>query len=84
MQRNEPEQDCAFVNEVTAIIQRIKQGLQKHGNDIDLVGIDGDRSVTVRVHKKPEDQAQVYDALEIGITEMIKQRVPQVRDVVTV
>lgn len=66
------------------MIDRIKQGLQVHGNDVDLVGIDGDRSVTVRVHKKPGDQEHVSNVLEIGIKDMIKQRLPQVREVVTV
>jgi len=81
---SQPEPDHAFVDKVTATINRIKQSLQVHGNDIDLVSIDQNRAVTVRVHKRPEDQEQVYEALEIGITEMIKQRVPQVKEIVTV
>jgi len=81
---NQPQQDSTFVDEVTAVINRIKQGLQAYGNDIDLVSVGQNHSVTVRVHKKTEDQEQVHDVLEIGITEMIKQRIPQVREVMTV
>ena len=78
------EQDPAFEDQVKTMIDRIKQGLQAHGNDVDLVDIDQDRSVTVRVHKKPGDHEQVSNVLEIGIKDMIKQRLPEVRDVVTV
>ncbi len=66
------------------MIDRIKQGLQVHGNDIDLVSIDQNRVVTVRVRTPVEDQDQVHDVLEMGITEMIRQRLPQARDIVAV
>jgi len=42
---DQPEQDRVFVDEVTAMIGRIKQGLQLHGNDIDLVGIDRNHGI---------------------------------------
>ena len=82
--RNQPEQDHAFAHEVTAMIDRIKQGLQVCGNDIDLVGIDQNRVVTVRVRTQTEDQDQVHDVLETGITEMIRQRIPQAKEIVAV
>jgi len=81
---SQPEQDRAFAHEVTAMIDRIKQGLQLCGNDIDLVGIDQNRVVTVRVRAQGEDQEQAHDVLETGITEMIRQRIPQAKDIVAV
>ena len=72
-----------FAKKVKNMVGIIGQNLQSHGGSLELVGIDATNAVKLRVNSGG-DCPEAHDVLENGVKELIKQQLPQVREVVTV
>ena len=73
-----------FAEKVKNMVGIIRQNLQNHGGNIELVGIDANNTVKVRLQCEPKDCPEAQEVLKTGVKELLKQRVPEVREVVTI
>ncbi len=74
-----------FAKKVKDMVGIIGQNIQSHGGTLELLNIDANANNAVKLRLRsgddcPEDQ----DVLENGVKELIKQQLPQVREVITV
>ncbi len=71
-------------DQVRHAIDQIKPYLQGHGGDIELVGVDQDNTVRVRLRGACSGCPGAVQTLKLGVERMLKQKVPQVKEVVAV
>ena len=81
---NDVEMREAFAEKVKNMVGVIRQNLQNHGGNIELVGIDANKTVKVRLQSESGDCPEAHEILDIGVKELLKQRIPEVKEVVTV
>ena len=74
----------AFAEKVKDIVGIIRQNLQNHGGNIELVSIDTNNTVKLRLQCESEDCPEAQQVLETGVKELLKQRVPEVKEVITI
>ncbi len=73
-----------FENEVADVIQSIRPMLQNDGGDIELVGIDEDKTVRVRLQGACKGCPGAAMTLKMGVERLLKERVAEVKEVVAV
>lgn len=73
-----------FEDEVAEVIQAIRPMLQNDGGDIELVGIDEDKTVKVRLQGACKGCPGAAMTLKMGVERLLKERVPDVKEVVAV
>jgi Fe-S cluster biogenesis protein NfuA len=73
-----------FDEKVKDIIDSIRPMLQNDGGDIELVGIDADKSVRVRLQGACRGCPGAMMTLKMGVERLLKERVPEVKQVVAV
>ena len=73
-----------FAEKVKNMIKIIAQNLQNHGSNIDLVSIDANNTVKVRLQHVTGDCPEAQEVLETGVKELLKQRIPEVKEVINV
>jgi Fe-S cluster biogenesis protein NfuA len=80
--------DCGsqdtFDQQVKEVIQSIRPMLQNDGGDIELVGIDEDNTVRVRLKGACKGCPGAQMTLKMGVERMLKEKLPQVKEVVAV
>jgi len=69
---------------VEAIIDKIKPNLQADGGDIELVGIEKDGTVKVRLTGACAGCPMSQLTLQMGVERILKKEVPEVKRVVAV
>ncbi len=69
---------------VEAIIDKIKPNLQADGGDIELVGIEEDGTVKVRLTGACAGCPMSQLTLQMGVERILKKEVPEVKRVVAV
>ncbi len=74
----------AFAEKIKNMVGILRQSLQSHGGDIELIGIDANNMVKVRLQCETEDCPEAKEVLETGVRELLKQRIPEVKEVVIV
>ena len=74
----------SFEEKVKAIIEAIRPSLQSHGGDIELVGIDEDKTVRVRLQGACTGCPGAQMTLKMGVERLLKENVPEVSQVVAV
>lgn len=74
----------AFAKKVKNMVGVIRQNLQNHGGSIELVGIDANNTVKVRLQCESNDCPEAQQVLKTGVRELLRQRIPEVSEVVTV
>ena len=74
----------AFSDKVTEVIESIRPMLQSDGGDIELVGIDEDNTVRVRLQGACKGCPGAQMTLKMGVERLLKERVPEVKEVVAV
>ena len=72
-----------FAKKVKNMVNIIGQNLQSHGGSLELLNIDANNAVKLRV-RTGGDCPEANEVLENGVKELIKQQLPQVREVITV
>lgn len=73
-----------FENEVADVIEAIRPMLQNDGGDIELVGIDEDKTVRVRLQGACKGCPGAAMTLKMGVERLLKERVAEVKEVVAV
>lgn len=70
--------------QVEEVIGMIRPRLQNDGGDIELVGIDPDNTVRVRLQGACRGCPGAAMTLKMGVERLLKQQVPDVKQVVAV
>lgn len=73
-----------FEQKVKEIIDSIRPMLQNDGGDIELVGVDSDNIVQVRLQGACRGCPGAQMTLKMGVERLLKERVPEVKEVVAV
>ena len=73
-----------FEEEVSEVIQSIRPMLQNDGGDIELVNIDEDKTVNVRLQGACKGCPGAAMTLKMGVERLLKERIPEVKEVVAV
>ena len=78
------DEAMTFDAKVKDVIDSIRPMLQNDGGDIELVGIDEDKSVRVRLQGACRGCPGAQMTLKMGVERLLKERVPEVKQVVAV
>ena len=73
-----------FNDKVKEVIESIRPMLQNDGGDIELVGVDEDNTVRVRLQGACKGCPGAQMTLKMGVERLLKERVPEVKEVVAV
>ena len=71
-------------DKVAEVIESIRPMLQNDGGDIELVGIDEDNTVRVRLQGACKGCPGAQMTLKMGVERLLKERVSEVKEVVAV
>lgn len=74
----------SFQEQVGDVIELIRPSLQGHGGDVQLVGVDEDKTVKVRLQGACQGCPGATMTMKMGIERILKERVPDVKQVVAV
>jgi len=69
---------------VRDIIDAIKPNLQSHGGDIELVSVEADNTVKVRLQGACSGCPGAAMTLKMGVERLLKENIPEVKEVVAV
>jgi Fe-S cluster biogenesis protein NfuA len=82
--RNEAGDEKSFEEKVTEVIEMVRPALQGHGGDVELLGVDDDKTVRVRLQGACRGCPGATMTMRMGIERILKERVPDVKQVVAV
>jgi Fe-S cluster biogenesis protein NfuA len=74
----------SFEEKVKTIIDGIRPNLQSHGGDVELVATENDKTVKVRLQGACSGCPGARMTLKMGIERLLKEKVPQVKEVIAV
>ncbi len=74
----------SFNDKVSEVIDSIRPMLQNDGGDIELVGIEDDNTVKVRLQGACKGCPGAAMTLKMGVERLLKERLPDVKEVVAV
>jgi Fe-S cluster biogenesis protein NfuA len=80
----ETNSEQTIEEKVEETIEMIRSSLQSHGGDIELVGIDEDNTVNVRLQGACRGCPGATMTMKMGIERILKERIPEVKQVVAV
>jgi Fe-S cluster biogenesis protein NfuA len=73
-----------FEQKVKDTIETLRDALQSHGGDVELVGIDKDNTVRVRLQGACHGCPGAAMTMKMGVERILRQKVPQIKGVVAV
>ncbi len=73
-----------FQSRVAEVIDSIRPMLQNDGGDIELVGVDEDKTVRVRLQGACRGCPGAKMTLKMGVERLLKQRISEVKQVIAV
>jgi Fe-S cluster biogenesis protein NfuA len=73
-----------FAQQVQDVISEIRPALQSHGGDIQFISADADNTVKVKLQGACSGCPGAAQTLKLGVERMLKERVPEVKEVVAV
>ena len=76
--------DSGIKDQVSSVIEQIRPRLQADGGDIELVGVDDQGVVKVRLQGACAGCPGAQMTLKMGVERMLKENIPQVTEVVAV
>ena len=79
-----PQSDSGLHERVTEVINAIRPYIQGDGGDITLVGVEGDGVVKVKLSGACSGCPHAAMTLKMGVERAIRERVPEVREVISV
>ena len=80
----ETNSEQTIEEKVKEIIETIRVSLQSHGGDVELVGIDPDNTVNVRLQGACQGCPGATMTMKMGIERILKERIPEIKQVVAV
>lgn len=78
------DNEKSFEQKVKDVIDSVRPALQGHGGDIELIGVDKDKSVRVRLQGACSGCPGAKMTLKLGVERMLKSKVPEVKEVIPV
>ena len=78
------ETEKTFEEKVREVIESVRPALQGHGGDIELVQTDDDNTVRVRLQGACQGCPGAAMTMRMGIERILRERVPEVKEVVAV
>ncbi len=81
---SEANAEQTIEEKVQDTIEAIRESLKSHGGDVELVGIDPDNTVKVRLQGACQGCPGAAMTMKMGIEKMLKDKVPEVKEVVAV
>jgi Fe-S cluster biogenesis protein NfuA len=83
--RPEAGDEESFEQKVNEVIEMVRPALQGHGGDVELVGVDdAEKTVRVRLQGACRGCPGAMMTMRMGIERILKERVPEVKQVVAV
>ena len=73
-----------FADRVQEAIDEIRPALQDHGGDIELISVEDDNTVKVRLQGACSGCPGAAMTMKMGVERILKERIPEVREVVAV
>ena len=80
----EAKTENSFEERVKQVIEALRPALQGHGGDVELVGTDDDNTVKVRLQGACQGCPGAAMTMRMGIERILKEEVPDVKEVVAV
>ncbi len=77
-------EEKSFNDKVAEVIESIRPMLQNDGGDIELVGVDDDNTVRVRLQGACKGCPGAAQTLRMGVERLLKERIAEVKEVVAV
>ena len=84
VERHEAGDEKSFEQQVSEVIEQVRPALQGHGGDVELVGVDEDKTVRVRLQGACRGCPGATMTMRMGIERILRERVPDVKQVVAV
>ena len=81
---SEANTDQTLEEKVKDTIENLRSALQSHGGDVELVGIDDDNTVKVRLQGACQGCPGAAMTMKEGIERILKDKVPEVKEVIAV
>jgi len=81
---NEANTGQTLEEKVKDTIESLRGALQSHGGDVELVSIDEDNTVNVRLQGACQGCPGAAMTMKMGIERILKEKVPEVKEVVAV
>jgi len=81
---NETGAEKSFEEQVTEVLEMVRPALQGHGGDVQLVGVDEDKTVKVRLQGACSGCPGATMTMKMGIERILRERLPDVKQVVAV
>ena len=73
-----------FQEKVKNVIEAIRPNLQGHGGDIELVSVDNENNVSVRLQGACSGCPGAQMTLKMGVERLLKEKIPEVKEVIAV
>ena len=73
-----------FEQKVKMVIDSVRPNLQSHGGDIELISVEKDNTVKVRLQGACSGCPGARMTLKNGVERLLKEQVPEVKEVVAV
>jgi Fe-S cluster biogenesis protein NfuA len=73
--------EVTIQEQVKQAIDEIRPALQDHGGDIELMGLDADNTVRVKLRGACSGCPGAAMTMKMGVERILKQKVPQVKGV---
>lgn len=83
-QDNGAAAEQGFEDKVIEVLESIRPALQGHGGDVEYMGVDDDNTVKVRLQGACRGCPGATMTMKMGIERILKERVPDVKEVVAV
>ncbi len=80
----ETGEEKTFEQKVKDIIDAVRPNLQAHGGDVELISVEKDNTVKVRLQGACSGCPGARMTLKMGIERLLKEHIPDVKEVVAV
>jgi Fe-S cluster biogenesis protein NfuA len=77
----ESQAEETIEDKVREVIEAIRPALQSHGGDIELVSVDDDNNVSVRLQGACQGCPGAKLTMQMGVERILKEKVPEVKQV---
>jgi len=71
-------------DKVRDVIDAVRPNLQSHGGDIELISVEADNTVKVRLQGACAGCPGAIMTLKMGVERLLKEHIPEVKEVVAV
>jgi len=84
MSEQSTSNEKTFEDKVAEIIEIVRGNLQSHGGDIELVGVTDEKAVKVRLQGACAGCPGAQMTLKMGVERLLKEKLPEVTEVIGV